>query len=89
MTTSDETLAALEQAINNHFAAVWDENDQTGEADYIPDWVVVVSFQDLSEGFKQAGYSVETRKEMHAHQIKGLLAEGLDWVDEQRHTPEI
>lgn len=85
MAKSDETLIELETAINNHFRAVWEEAGQTGETDYIPDWVVVIAYQDLAEGFRQAGYSVETRKEMHAHQIKGLLSEGIDWVEFEQH----
>lgn len=85
--TSDQTLEALESAINLHFKTLWVESGQGTTSDYIPDWLVVIHFQDLTvedDGPVSAGYSMETRRRMAPHAIRGLLEEGLDWLAEQR-----
>lgn len=87
--TSEETLAALEAAINLHFKTMWKESGDEGLADYIPDWAVVIAFQDFGDADQKAcAYSMETRSMMQPHAIRGLLEEGLDWLAEQRMSDD-
>lgn len=87
---ADKTLQALEDAVNAHFKQVWEDAGELNQSDYIPDWAVVIAYQDLASESQQADYSVETRLGMHAHQIKGLLNEGIDFViDAQQEAKDV
>lgn len=77
------TYDALEAAIEAHFRQLWADSEQTGKVDFIPDWAVVIYYEDMgTDEPQQGGYSVETRTNMRAHSIKGLLDEGKSWVDD-------
>lgn len=87
--TSEQTLQALEDAINLHFKTLWLEGGVQGGTDYIQDWVVIVASQDLSdEDGPMTEYSCETRERMAPHAIRGLLEEGLDWLADRRMSDQ-
>lgn len=78
--TSDDTLNALEDAISAHFKKLWEEGGVGVDEDYVGDWAVVIHFGSLSDELPSSGYSVETKRNMPPHHVKGLLSEGIDWV---------
>jgi len=81
---SEQTWRELEDAIRNHFNAMWAENGEDTDQTVIVHWAVPIFFREFDEeGVETWGYSLESADGMAKHEIKGLLEEGKDYVDEE------
>lgn len=81
---SQATYDALELAINNHFRQAWKDNEVLAAGDYIPQWALVIHYDDLNQAATSNGYDVESSKRLPPHALKGLLYEGIDWVTDRQ-----
>lgn len=74
----------LSVKIEEYFRAWWAERDVEEQGDYVNCWALVANFGNLNAPAPN-GYIVETGPtNMPPHGIKGLLAEGVDWVVEMQ-----
>lgn len=77
---SDETRAAMEDAIRAHIA---DEND---EPRVVTDWIALVAHEGADPG--STGYYYALRQGMAAHQTTGLLAHFLRYIERDEYEME-
>lgn len=74
---------AMESAIRTYFETVWRKTGVSEPGEYIGDWIVVAEFGSLIER-DSSGYVLEASMDGHAppHVIRGLLGQGVRWLDD-------
>lgn len=89
---SDKTNRLYEELnakLNEYIQSVFEDTNDSEHGDYIDSWAVVLNYGNLNSNTMAGGYLVETfPNKMPPHALKGLLREGIKWVEDAQYEIE-
>lgn len=86
---TNKLFEELNTKLNEYIHSVFEDSDISEHGDYVDSWAVVVNYGNMNTGLMAGGYLVEAfPQRMPPHALKGLLREGIKWVEDAQYEIE-
>ena len=86
---TNKLFEELNTKLNEYIHSVFEDSDISEHGDYVDSWAVVVNYGNINTGLMAGGYLVEAfPQRMPPPALKGLLREGIKWVEDAQYEIE-